>query len=114
MTPWEVIENRLAKAGDGDFVIALYNPVSKRRRDQFGIAKDILLKSRPGEVPVLLARNLGRKDETLTLTSLGEMHADMIDMLTVVIIGSSETRVIDRADGTFHLYTPRGYGDKKK
>ncbi len=114
MTPWEVIENRLVKAGDGDFVIALYNPVSKRRRDQFGIAKDILLKSRPGGVPVLLARNLGREDETLTLTTLNEVHADMIDMLTVVIIGSSETRVIDRPDRTFHLYTPRGYGDKKK
>jgi len=114
MTPWEVIENRLAKAGEGDFVIALYNPVSKRRRDQFGIAKDILLKSRPGEAPVLLARNLGREDEALTLTTLNDVHADIIDMLTVVIIGSSETRVIDRADGSFHLYTPRGYGDKKK
>lgn len=112
MTPWEVIENRLAKAGEGDFVIALYNPVSKRRRDQFGRAKEILLTSRPAGVPVILARNLGRDTESLSVTSLGEVTADMIDMLTVVIIGSSETRTITHKNGRIDVYTPRGYSGK--
>ncbi|MBT7955932.1 MAG: precorrin-3B C(17)-methyltransferase [Rhodospirillaceae bacterium] len=114
LTPWEVIEQRLRAAASGDFVIALYNPVSKKRREQLGIARDIVLTSRPAETPVVLARNLGRAEEKVEVITLGELEADKVDMLTLVLIGSSETRAFGRGDGGTSVYTPRGYGDKKE
>lgn len=114
LTPWEVIEQRLKAAAEGDFVIALYNPVSKKRREQLGIARDIVLTSRPAETPVVLARNLGREEETVDVITLGELDADLVDMLTLVLIGSSETRAFERGTGKTSVYTPRGYGDKKE
>ncbi len=114
LTPWEVIEQRLRAAAEGDFVIALYNPVSKKRREQLGIARDIVLTSRPAETPVVLARNLGREEEKVDVITLGELEADRVDMLTLVLIGSSETRAFGRGDGGKSVYTPRGYGDKKE
>src|SRR5262249_60836665 len=70
LTPWPVIEQRLAAAAAGDFVVALYNPVSQRRRTQLIAARDILLKARAPDTPVAIARNLGRDGEALHLTPL--------------------------------------------
>lgn len=109
MTPWPVIERRLEAAAAADFVTALYNPRSERRRHQLDAAKAIFLKHRPAETPVLLARNLGRDGETITATSLAELDPDQVDMLTLVMIGASTTR---RVPGTGWIYTPRGYGDR--
>ncbi|NQV55923.1 MAG: cobalamin biosynthesis protein, partial [Rhodospirillales bacterium] len=67
MTPWEVIEKRLSAAAAGDFVIALYNPVSKRRRTQFETAKERILEHRPPATPVIIARNLGRDTERVSV-----------------------------------------------
>jgi len=114
MTPWEVIEQRLAAAAEGDFVISLYNPVSKRRRHQFDRAVEIISKHRPPGTPVILARNLGRKEEKIEIIPLSEVEVDMVDMLTLVMIGSSESRVIEHQNGPRRVYTPRGYGDKKQ
>ncbi|MBT3991773.1 MAG: precorrin-3B C(17)-methyltransferase [Rhodospirillaceae bacterium] len=114
LTPWEVIEQRLKAAADGDFVVALYNPVSMKRREQLGLARDILLTGRPAETPVVLARNLGRDEEKVDVITLGELDAELVDMLTVVLIGSSETRAFKNGDGSMSVYTPRGYGDKKE
>jgi cobalt-precorrin 5A hydrolase/precorrin-3B C17-methyltransferase len=114
LTPWEVIEQRLKAAAEGDFVVALYNPVSKRRQEQLGLARDILLTGRPTETPVVLARNLGRDEESVEVIALGELDAGQVDMLTVVLIGSSETRAFKNGDGSTSVYTPRGYGDKKE
>ncbi len=112
LTPWEAIQRRLKAAAEGDFVIAFYNPVSKRRTRQLAEAVEILRAHRPGDTPVVLARNLGRDGETVTVVDLAGLTPDMVDMLTVVLVGSSETRRVDRSDGGVWVYTPRGYAGK--
>jgi cobalt-precorrin 5A hydrolase/precorrin-3B C17-methyltransferase len=107
----EVIERRIKAASEGDFVIALYNPVSKRRRKLLARAREILLEKRPPETPVIIARNLGRVDEEVCIVSLLDLEVDMVDMLTLVIVGSSHTRSFQTSAG-MRVYTPRGY-DKK-
>lgn len=114
LTPWEAIEQRLEGASAGDFVVALYNPASQRRTWQLGKAREILLKNRPPETPVILARNLGRDGEAVTVTTLHDLSVDDVDMLTVVLIGSSQTRLVARGDGQGWVFTPRGYGEKGK
>lgn len=111
LTPWPVIENRLKAAAEGDFVIALYNPVSKRRTEQLMKAREILLRSRPADTPVLLGRNLGREEEKIDVITLQALHSDLVDMLTTVMIGSRTTRRID-SGGKARVYTPRGYSTK--
>jgi cobalt-precorrin 5A hydrolase/precorrin-3B C17-methyltransferase len=111
LTPWDVIERRLAAAAAADFVIALYNPRSERRGWQLERARAIIAAQRAAETPVGIARNLGRAGERVVVTSLGALDAAQIDMLSLVLIGSSTTRRLDLADGT-RLYTPRGYADK--
>jgi cobalt-precorrin 5A hydrolase/precorrin-3B C17-methyltransferase len=112
LTPWEVIEQRLRSAAAGDFVVAFYNPVSRRRRTQLAAAKDILLRHRPAETPVVLARNLGREGESVTVVTLRGLKVEDVDMLTLVIVGSSATRAVARPDGGVWVYTPRGYAKK--
>jgi cobalt-precorrin 5A hydrolase/precorrin-3B C17-methyltransferase len=109
LTPWAVIERRLQAAAEGDFVVALYNPVSKRRREALPKARDILLAHRPAETPVIIARNLGRPGEAVRRIELAALETDDVDMLTVLIVGSSQTRAMDD-----WVYTPRGYKDKAK
>ena len=111
LTPWPLIERRLTAAAQGDFVVALYNPRSARRRTQLGAARDILLKERTPETPVALARNLGRAGESIRVTTLAALDPDDVDMLTLVLVGSSATR---RMPGDPpRLYTPRGYAGKR-
>lgn len=111
LTPWETIETRVKAAAMADFVVAFYNPVSRKRRWQLESARQHLLRHRPAETPVILGRNLTRDNETVTVTTLGELHVDQVDMLTLVLVGSSATR-------SFHsglrqwVYTPRGYSRK--
>ncbi|GAB4225143.1 MAG: precorrin-3B C(17)-methyltransferase [Kiloniellaceae bacterium] len=112
LTPWEAIERRLQAAAEGDFVIAFYNPVSKRRTRQLAEAVGILKRHRPADTPVVLARNLGRSGETVTVVDLAELTPGMVDMLTVVLVGSSETKRVARSDGGVWIYTPRGYAGK--
>ena len=107
LTPWSVIERRLAAAAAGDFVVALYNPRSSRRHAQLTRALDILRQVRGADTPAALARNLGRTGERVTVTTLARLEDEEIDMLTLVIVGSSATRVLP---GQLpRLYTPRGY-----
>jgi cobalt-precorrin 5A hydrolase/precorrin-3B C17-methyltransferase len=111
LTPWAEIERRLAAAGAGDFVVALYNPVSMRRRWQLARACEILARHRPTETPVVLARNLGRDGERVEIIKLCDLAAASVDMLTVVLVGSSRTRVVARPSGPL-VVTPRGYAAK--
>ncbi len=110
MTPAEAIERRLEAAAAGDFVVALYNPVSKGRQALFRRAREILLAARPGETPVVLARNLGRQGETVRHVTLQELAVEDVDMLTLVLIGSTATRSFAGPGGKTTVYTPRGYG----
>lgn len=112
LTPWEVIERRVAAAADGDFVVAFYNPVSRRRRDQLTRARDILLGRRGPDTPVILAHNLGRDGEKIDVIRLGELTSDHADMLTLVMVGNTETQVVTRG-GNRWIYTPRGYAAKR-
>jgi len=112
LTPWPVIEQRLRAAAAGDFVVALYNPVSQRRRSQLAAARDILLQARSADTPAAIARNLGRDGEQLRLTTLGALDPADVDMLSIVLIGSGATRRVERPDGGAWLYTPRGYDRK--
>lgn len=112
LTPWEMIKKRVKAAAEGDFVIAFYNPVSKRRRIQLAHAKGVLLEHRPEDTPVILATNLGRDGENVRIVPLGDLVIDDVDMLTVVVVGSSESRVIRTGDGRNWVYTPRGYAAK--
>lgn len=111
LTPWQAIDRRLRAAAEGDFVVALYNPVSLKRRHQLPRAREILLAHRPPTTPVVIARDLGRKGETVTVTDLATLSVDMVDMLTVVIIGAASTRRLDLPTGP-RVYTPRGYDRK--
>lgn len=112
LTPWEHIQRRVKAAGEGDFVIAFYNPVSMKRRTQLAYARDELLKYRPATTPVILATNLGREGEHVRTVPLGELNVDDVDMLTVVVVGSSDSRTVTTGDGKTWVYTPRGYSGK--
>lgn len=108
MTPWPAIEQRLRAAAEADFVVALYNPVSQRRRHQLAAACDILLAHRPADTPVIIARNLARDDESVRILPLAELAADGIDMLSLIIVGNTSSRAVRRG-GKSWAYTPRGY-----
>lgn len=109
LTPWPTIERRLHAAAQGDFVVCFYNPVSQRRRDQLTRARDILLTGRGPDTPVVLARNLGREGETVEIIRLADLGPDRADMLTMIVVGNSETRRLVIGDKNY-VYTPRGYG----
>ncbi|MFC4351059.1 precorrin-3B C(17)-methyltransferase [Fodinicurvata halophila] len=114
LTPWEAIERRLKAAAEGDFVIAFYNPVSRRRRHQLARAKEILLTARPPQTPVVLGSNLGREGERMEVIRLADLEVDDVDMLTTVLVGSTQSRVVPRSDGRQWVYTPRGYAAKNR
>jgi len=111
LTPRADIVKRLKAAAEGDFVIAFYNPVSKRRRTLLAEARDILLKHRPADTPVMLASNLGRPTEAVRYVRLDALMVDDVDMLTVVLVGSSNSKLAQLGEGP-RMYTPRGYARK--
>lgn len=113
LTPWEVIERRIEAAAVGDFVVSFYNPVSLKRRTQLHAAKEILLRHRPESTPVIIARNLGRDTENVSFVPLVDLDPEKVDMLTLVMVGSSESQITETNSGNKRwVYTPRGYAGK--
>jgi len=112
LTPRADILRRIKAAAEGDFVIAFYNPVSKKRRTLLAEARDILLAHRPEGTPVLLASSLGRDEEEIRYRELCDLEVDEVDMLTVVLVGASGSRMVATGDGA-RMYTPRGYARKR-
>ncbi|MFT3757892.1 precorrin-3B C(17)-methyltransferase [Thauera sp.] len=106
LKPWALIERRLRLAVEADFAIALYNPRSKARPEGFARALQVLREAGGGARLVLFARAVTTPDEQLKVVSLAEARPEMADMRTVVIVGSSQTRLIERPAGAL-LYTPR-------
>lgn len=104
MTPLSLIMKRVDCAGQGDLIVCLYNPKSKKRTGYVEQAAEILMKYRKKETPVGIVRNAGRKDERACITTLGELKDAEIDMFSVVIIGNSQTYIKDGK-----MITPRGY-----
>ncbi|MEG4395297.1 precorrin-3B C(17)-methyltransferase [Microcoleus sp. BROC3] len=109
LKPWEIIEQRIAAAAAADLVMAFYNPISKQRNWQLPKAIEILLQSRDPKTPVILGRNLGRPGQSVRVCTLGEFQPQDADMRTLVIVGSSQTRIIPRKYGDVWVYTPRRY-----
>ena len=103
-TLWSLIEKRIEAALLGDFVIALFNPQSIERNWQLKSAINLCLKSREGETPVLIARQVGRENQSKNFYTLKTIPIKEIDMLTIIIIGNSQSTLIDEI-----FLTPRGY-----
>ncbi|MDO8213624.1 precorrin-2 C(20)-methyltransferase [Conexibacter sp. CPCC 206217] len=111
LKPWEVIERRLDAIGSADLALAIYNPRSKTRPSQLDDARAVLLRHRAPETVVVLARAVGAPTETITITTLGDFDAEAVDMRTLLLVGSSQTRVFGDGNGTgpTRVYTPRSY-----
>ena len=107
LKPWALIARRLEAAAAADLVIALYNPGSRTRREQVREARALLLRHRAAGTPVVVARDVGGPQEEILVTTLGELDTAEVDMRTLLVIGSSTTRSVRRADGTLMVYTPR-------
>ncbi|MGH2917853.1 MAG: precorrin-3B C(17)-methyltransferase [Solirubrobacteraceae bacterium] len=107
--PWDVIERRLEAAAGADYAIAIYNPASKARRDQLDRAREVLRRHRDGETPVVVARDVGGPAEDVAVTDLDRLAAARVDMRTLLIVGSSQTRVLAGPGGSPLVYTPRSY-----
>ncbi|HCN66211.1 MAG TPA: precorrin-3B C(17)-methyltransferase [Pseudomonas sp.] len=112
LKPWSIIEKRLDLASQADLALAFYNPISRSRPWQLGVALEIVARHRTPQTPVVLGRDIGRPGQTLRVTTLGELTPEQVDMRTMVIVGSSTTCTFPRADGREWVYTPRWYGDK--
>ena len=111
LTPWRFIEKRIHAAADADFVIAFYNPRSKARSSQLEKAIEILRTHRSSDTPVVIARNLGRQGESTSVCKLSTFDCTEVDMLSIVIVGSSTTRMYRLGENEW-VYTPRGYHKK--
>lgn len=104
LTPWELIKKRAAMAAEGDFVIAIYNPKSTKRVSQIEEVREIVMKHRPSSTPVGIVHHASRPQEQTVISDLGSFTKEFIDMFSLVIIGNSQTRIIDG-----RMVTPRGY-----
>ena len=109
LKPWGIVEQRLDAAGAADLVLALYNPASRTRREQLARAIEVLRRHRADHTPVVVARAVGAPEESITVTSLGALDLDAVDMRTLLIVGSSTTRAIASNGGPARVYTPRRY-----
>ncbi|MDG5481940.1 precorrin-2 C(20)-methyltransferase [Mycolicibacterium gadium] len=103
LKPWSVIDARLRAVADADLVLAIYNPASRARPDQIAVARKVLLEHRCADTVVVVGRDVGRAEESLTLTTLGELDTDTIDMKCLLLVGSSATRVTSSG----RVWTPR-------
>ncbi|MFK8331156.1 precorrin-3B C(17)-methyltransferase [Pseudomonas sp. BJa5] len=109
LKPWSIIEKRLDLACQADLALAFYNPISRSRPWQLGRALEIVRQHRSESTPVVLGRDIGRPGQTLRVVTLGQLLPEMVDMRTMVLVGSSQTCGFPRPDGGQWVYTPRWY-----
>jgi cobalt-precorrin 5A hydrolase/precorrin-3B C17-methyltransferase len=109
LKPWETVEARLDHAAAADLVIALYNPTSRFRPWQLERARDVILKHRTPETPVIMAKSIGREAEDIRVVTLATLDFAWVDMRTTLIVGSSKTKRFARPCGGEWVYTPRHY-----
>ena len=108
LKPWDIIETRLRCAIKADFAMAFYNPRSKSRPAEFEKTLDVLKSECRDDRPIIFARAVSTADEVIRVVPLSQTTADMADMKTVVIVGSSQTRIVTQGDKQW-VYTPRSY-----
>ena len=104
LPPWEKIEKRLLAAAEADFVVCLYNPASRTRRDYLQRACALLLRFREPETVCGVVKNIGRAGQASQVCSLSRLGELEVDMFTTVFVGNSQTQELDG-----HMVTPRGY-----
>ncbi len=92
LKPWSVVEQRLRAIAEADLVLAIYNPASRSRTEQMLAAQKLLLEHRPADTVVVVGRDIGREEESLTVTTLAELDAESIDMKCLLIVGATTTR----------------------
>lgn len=109
LKPWSIIEKRLRAASEGDMVLAIYNPASKQRREDLLSALKLLEELRGGGTIAIIATDVGRKQEKITVTTIAELDPELVTMHSLLIIGSSHTRLIERDGKQPFVYTPRFY-----
>jgi precorrin-2 C20-methyltransferase / precorrin-3B C17-methyltransferase len=109
LKPWAVIAKRLVAAAAGDFAIAIYNPASMSRRQQLADARELLLAHRDPGTPVVVGRAVGTLDQQVTVTTLGDLDPGQVDMRCLLIVGSSQTRVLRAGTRAARVITPRRY-----
>jgi precorrin-2 C20-methyltransferase / precorrin-3B C17-methyltransferase len=109
LKPWDVIARRLQAAASGDFAIAIYNPASRSRRQQLADARELLLAHRDPQTPVVIGRAVGTPEQQVTVTTLGDLDPGQVDMRCLLIVGSSQTRVLRTGGGPDRVITPRRY-----
>lgn len=109
LKPWEVIAERLRAAASADLVLALYNPGSKSRTWQVAKARELLLEHRSPDTPVVVARDVGGPGEQVRIVRLADLEPAEVDMRTLLIVGSTQTRTVVRGDGEQVVWTPRTY-----
>jgi precorrin-2 C20-methyltransferase/precorrin-3B C17-methyltransferase len=108
LKPWDVIAARLTAAATADLAIAIYNPASKSRTWQVAATRELLLEHREPGTPVVVGRDVGGANESVTITTLGALDPATIDMRCLLLIGSSQTRAVERPGGPL-VFTPRRY-----
>ena len=109
LKPWSMIEKRIRLAVEGDFAMGFYNPRSKARPDQFGIALSILRQICGKNTPIIFAHAVSTPGEKIQISNINAALPEMADMRTVVLVGTSRTRLIERAGQTPYVYTPRSW-----
>jgi precorrin-2 C20-methyltransferase/precorrin-3B C17-methyltransferase len=109
LKPWDVIATRLAAVAEADLVLAIYNPASKSRTWQVEKARNVLLEHRSPDTPVVIGRDVGARTESVTICRLADLDPADVDMRCLLIVGSSQTRVVDRPNGQRVVFTPRRY-----
>jgi len=109
LKPWSIVERRLIGALDADFVLALYNPVSRHRPTRLADAFGLIRARRAATTPIVLGRDVGRPGESVLVAPLSDVHLAECDMRTVIIVGSSTTRFTPIGAGGQHVFTPRSY-----
>lgn len=107
LTPWEVILSRIEATAKADFVLVLYNPRSKKRHWQLGAALDLIRRHRDGSTPVGLVKNAMRAGQSVEVTTLSGLDEARVDMLSILLVGNSRTRITGK-----RMVTPRGYMEK--
>jgi len=107
LKPWPLVERRLRAAAEAGFVMALYNPISRARPWQLGAAFDLLRGVLAAETVVVFGRAVAREDERIDITTLGAADPARADMATCILIGSAETRIVQRGALSPLVYTPR-------
>ncbi len=102
LKPWSTVERRLRAIAEADLVLAIYNPASRTRTTQVAAAQDVLLEHRKPDTVVIVGRDVGRAEESITVTTLAELDPSSIDMKCLLIVGAESTRV-----GPAGVWTPR-------